>query len=106
MTTTLSGMTKERWSALSMTERSAAWKRMGERERDEYRDLSGLTKQLIGLEGWRVEVEDMYGDTRRFYVGRSTGWMPCHTEVKTNRSLGGLSADKEYKSVRRLYKRW
>ena len=28
----------------------------------------------MGLEGRRVEVVDAYGETRRFNVGRSTGW--------------------------------
>jgi len=74
-------------------------------ERDAKRDLSGLTKQLIGLEGWRVEVETLYGETRRFYVGRSTGWVPCHLEVKTRRSMGGFGAEREYKRVEKLYQR-
>lgn len=52
---------------------------------------AGLTQQLIGLEGKHVEVVDVYGEKRRFYVGRSSGWMPCHLEVKTRRSNGGES---------------
>ena len=48
-----------------------------------------LVPQLIGLEGKRVEVIDRYGEQRRFYVGKSTGWMPCHLEIKTRRSSGG-----------------
>ncbi len=48
-----------------------------------------LTPQLIGLEGKRVEVVDKYGETRRFIVGKSTGWMPAHLEIKTIRSDGG-----------------
>jgi hypothetical protein len=68
-------------------------------------DYSGLTPQLLDHEGWRVEVVTTYGETKRFYVGRSTGWKPCHIEVLTRRSLGGISADREYESVRRLYRR-
>jgi hypothetical protein len=64
------------------------------------KDLSGLTPQLVGLEGMRVEVITSYGETRRFWVGRSTGWRPCHIEVKTTRSFGGEAADKEFASVR------
>lgn len=50
-----------------------------------------LTPQLIGLEGKRVEVVDAYGHKRRFTVGRSTGWMPCHCEIKQNNSKGGVA---------------
>ena len=48
-----------------------------------------LTPELLGLEGRRVEVIDRHGEKRRFIVGKSTGWMPCHLEIKTRRSLGG-----------------
>jgi len=48
-----------------------------------------LTPQLIGLEHRRVEVTDRYGHTRRFWVGKSTGWCPCHLEVHNTRSSGG-----------------
>lgn len=88
---TLEGMTQERWNRLSESERKAA------------RDLSGLTPQLIGLEGYRVEVETVYGEKRRFIVGRSTGWRPCHIELANMRSNGGGSAEREYRSVRKLY---
>lgn len=69
------------------------------------RDLSDLTPALVGLEGWRVEVLDNYGDTRRFYVSRSTGWRPIHIEVKTRRSFGGSGADKSYQRITKLYRR-
>ncbi len=48
-----------------------------------------LTPQLIGLEGKRVEVVDRYGERRRFQVGKSTGWMPCHLEIARRDSKGG-----------------
>jgi hypothetical protein len=47
-----------------------------------------LTPRLIGLEGRRVEVTDAEG-TRRFEVGKSTGWMPCHLEIARRDSSGG-----------------
>jgi hypothetical protein len=50
-----------------------------------------LTPQLIGLEGKRVEVTTPSGDISRFYVGKSTGWLPIHLEIKTRRSSGGGS---------------
>lgn len=51
-----------------------------------------LEPRLIGLEGKRVEVTSPDGTRERFYVSRSTGWLPCHIAVKTRRSLGGCSA--------------
>ena len=59
-----------------------------------------LTPQLEGLEGNRVEVETLYGETRRFIVGKSTGWLPIHLEIKTRASTGGMGAEREYRSVR------
>lgn len=50
-----------------------------------------LTPQLVGLEGRRVEVVDDAGITRRFIVGRSSGWMPCHIEIARRDSHGGPS---------------
>jgi hypothetical protein len=67
-----------------------------------------LTEQLIGLEGKRVEVDDNYGETRRFWVGKSTGWCPIHLEVKKSNSYGGEGASRSYKRVTivsRYYKR-
>ena len=58
-----------------------------------------LSPQLKGLEGKRVEVETTYGETRRFYVGRSTGWMPIHLEINRRDSTGGTAAEQQYKRV-------
>lgn len=90
--TTLKGMTKQ------------IWDNMPEGERERLRDLSGLTKQLIGCEGWRVEAITFYGEMRRFIVGRSTGWKPCHIELLRRDSTGGAGAHMQYRSVRRLYR--
>lgn len=60
-----------------------------------------LTPALIGLEGKRVEVIDRHGEKRRFKVGKSTGWMPCHLELKTRASSGGIAVTgAPFKSVR------
>jgi hypothetical protein len=59
-----------------------------------------LSPQLRGLEGRRVEVVTTYGETRRFIVGRSGGWVPIHLEIHNRRSYGGGAADRVYKSVR------
>jgi hypothetical protein len=60
-----------------------------------------LTPQLIGLEGKRVEVVDKYGEKRRFYVGKSTGFIPVHLEIARIDSLGGGAVSgAPFKSVR------
>ena len=60
-----------------------------------------LIPELKGLEGKRVEVIDCYGEKRRFYVGKSTGWMPCHLEIaKRNSSGGGSVTGTPLKSVK------
>ena len=87
-TKSLEGMTYEKWLALPVA------------ERERQRDLSGLCPQLKGLEGARVEVVDHDGETRRFNVGRSTGWRPCHIEIHNARSTGGPAAMPSYRSVR------
>lgn len=64
-----------------------------------------LNPELIGLEGRRVEVTNMDGETRRFIVGKSTGWMPCHLEVSRRDSSGGSAAMEPFKKVRVLASR-
>lgn len=51
-----------------------------------------LTPQLTGLEGRRVEVTGPDGYKERFWVSRSTGWAPCHIEIKRRDSMGGGAA--------------
>lgn len=57
-----------------------------------WRSAVELTPELMGKEGKRVEVKSANGETRRFWVGRSTGWMPCHLEIHNTRSHGGGAA--------------
>ena len=60
-----------------------------------------LVPQLEGREGQRVEVIDCYNDKRRFIVGKSTGWLPCHLEIKRRDSTGGIGAmGYPFKSIR------
>ena len=62
-----------------------------------------LTPQLVGLEGKRVEVVDCYGETRRFRVGKSTGWLPCHLEIVGRDQSGGAAVTgAPFKAVRVL----
>lgn len=56
-----------------------------------WRSETELTPQLKGLEGWRVEVIDKYGERRRFIVGKSTGYIPCHLELRNRRSKDGFA---------------
>lgn len=51
-----------------------------------------LTPALRGLEGRRVEVTYPDGTSARFWVGKSSGWTPCHLEIPSTRSSGGISA--------------
>lgn len=48
-----------------------------------------LEPRLIGLEKKRVEVTCADGEKTRFWVGKSTGWMPCHLEILRRDSSGG-----------------
>ena len=58
-----------------------------------WRSSSELTPQLIGLENRRVEVVHEFTAGQpvkiRFIVGKSTGFIPCHLELKSSRSSGG-----------------
>ncbi len=56
-----------------------------------FKSSSQLTPQLIGLEGKRVKVIDKYDETRAFKVGKSTGYIPCHLELKRSDSTGGCA---------------
>ena len=68
-----------------------------------WQSSSQLTSQLVGLEGCRVEVVDVYNETRRFYVGKSTGFIPCHLEIARRNSSGGPAVTgAPFKSVRIL----
>jgi len=72
-------------------------------EKTKTRCPAELTPQLIGLEGKLVEVIDCYGETRRFYVGKSTGWMPCHLEIEQRtHSGGGAVSGTPFRSVREI----
>lgn len=83
----LAGMTWDRWILLTPKERA------------ELTDNSGLTPQLKGYEGCRVEVIDANRERRRFYVGKSSGWRPCHLEIHRVDSTGGVPAASSYQSV-------
>jgi hypothetical protein len=54
-----------------------------------YRSNSDLTPEFIGHEGRRVEVVRENGTRERFIIGKSTGWIPEHLEIKRRDSRGG-----------------
>jgi hypothetical protein len=64
--------------------------------------VAGLTPDLHGLEGHRVEVTTTSGDTRRFIVGLSSDPIPCHLEITDWTDTGKKPAEREYESVRDL----
>lgn len=77
------------------------WSTLPPAIREQCRDNSSLTPQLIGLEGCRVEVVDDAGEKpHRFIVGKSSGWKPIHLEMPTSNAHGRGSAAKKYASVR------
>ena len=81
-------MNQETWNTLSPQQKEAA-------------RTPATPLQLQPYKGDRVEVVDQGGETRRFWVGRSTGWSPIYLEVHNTRSLGGAPADERgYKSIR------
>lgn len=65
-----------------------------------YRFTCELHPLLIGKEGKRVEVTDKAGNKRRFIVGKSTGFIPCHLEIKTIHSNGGESVLNDFNTVK------
>lgn len=76
---------------------------MGQNKNHEtgWRSRACLTPQLIGLERKRVEVMDCFGNKRRFWVGQSTGWMPCHLEIARRGSREGQAVSgAPFKSIR------
>ncbi len=65
-----------------------------------------LIPELIGLEGKRIEIVDCDGTKRRFYVGKSTGWIPCHLEIARSDSSGGIAVyGTPFQSIKVLDKR-
>ena len=65
-----------------------------------------LVPTLVGLEQHRVAVYDPEGrETRRFWVARSSGWMPCHLSLPRITSRAGFPADVEPGETVRVIRR-
>jgi hypothetical protein len=56
-----------------------------------WRSQTELYKPFINHEGKRVEVEFNWGEKERFYIGKSTGFIPCHLIIKKSNSIGGAA---------------
>lgn len=66
-----------------------------------FRSSSELNPKLIGLEHRRIECK-LDGKKIKFYVGKSTGWIPCHLQIKTSRSHGGMSISNNPDSIKNI----
>jgi hypothetical protein len=68
-----------------------------EYERTGEQAIAELSPLLVGVEGRTVEVETLDGERRRFVVGKSSGFLPHHIELRHD----GLAvrADLEYRRV-------
>jgi len=58
---------------------------------ESYRSKSELIPEFIGNEGRKVEVITSYNEKERYIIGKSTGFIPCHLEIKKRNSSGGSS---------------
>lgn len=70
-------------------------------QQTKWRSSSELNPKLIGLEGKRIECT-LHGEKTRFIVGKSTGFIPCHLEIKTSRSTGGGSITSDPDSIQNI----
>jgi hypothetical protein len=70
-----------------------------------WRSQSELIPEFIGKEGQRVEVVTLWGETFRYYIGKSTGFIPVHLEIKkANSTGGGAVCGHPFKSIKFLNK--
>lgn len=54
-----------------------------------WRSNSELIPEFIGHEGERVEVITKGGEKLRYYIGKSTGFIPIHLMIMKSNSSGG-----------------
>jgi len=67
------------------------WERLSVVDRKQLQDNSALDPRFTHFynSGERVEVTYKWGETERFYVGKSTGWKPIYLTIKRIDSSGG-----------------
>lgn len=98
-------MTREVFNKYTKEEKCWAWQRLTKAEKDACRDLSDLHPDLLGLEGWRVELVYVDGAKERGIVSRSTGWRPCHILLPRIDSSGGMGVSEKARfAARKLRK--
>jgi hypothetical protein len=78
----------------------AAWNGATTAQREAMRDNSELNQSLLLFKGCRVEATDENGETSRFWVGQSTGWIPCTLLIHNTRSMGGDPAYGVYSNIK------
>lgn len=70
-------------------------------KKEGYRSNSELIPEFIGKERKRVEVITRYGEKKRYIIGKSAGWIPCHLEIlKSNSSGGSAVMGYPFKSIK------
>lgn len=62
---------------------------MGHTTRTGYRFTCELDPKLIGHEGKQVRVVNRLGETETFWLGKTTGWIPCHLAIKSRKDNFG-----------------
>lgn len=92
-------VTLSMWRTLPPALRTLAWPTLNLTDKLRLRDRSDLSPQLIGLEGWRVEVVTLDGQNRRFSVGMTDDWQPQHLEHGNTRFRNGRIAQFKYLKV-------
>lgn len=96
-------ITRAEWELFTPEQKSefvAAWNNATSVQRDSMRDNSELNKSLFPFKGCRVEATNENGITSRFWVGQSTGWIPCTLIIHNTRSLGGDPAYGVYSNIK------
>jgi hypothetical protein len=71
-------------------------------------DDSDLSKQFIPYfeSGQRIIVKTSYGETKRGYVGVTTGWKPCFLLMNNTRSMGSSDTLSDKDEIVGAVKKW
>ena len=96
-------ITRARYEAFSESEKKSFieyWNDLSNVQQESVRDNSELNASLLPFRGCRVEATDEKGVVSRFWVGQSTGWIPCTLTIHTKRSIGGSPAYGNYSNIK------
>jgi hypothetical protein len=71
-------------------------------------DDSDLSKQFIPYfcSGQRIIVKTRYGETKRGYVGVTTGWKPCFLLMHNTRAIGSSTLLMDGDQIIGTVKKW